>query len=161
MKKKIYCEAKIVGFVLIFLLVFVSCKERERIVYSGMEKESQNYRFSEFIKNIRSFPYEIRLERRKKLIQDYSKLSIGADKEKVKKLLGPPDAEFLSYDTTKGKIYVGSSWGYYLHRHEAVRANEHFDQAIFLYFDPNEKLYWVHSDNVDTLRDMGSPDLRK
>ncbi len=148
--------AVVIAFIPIFLF---SCKEK--VIYTGSEEESQNYKFSQFIKQIHKFPYEAGAEKRKKVIEGFSKLTLGIDKEKVKKLLGEPDAESFSYDTTKGKIYVGSSWGYYLRRHEAVYANEQYDQTVSLYFDPDGKLYWVHQDNIDTLKDKGGPHLRK
>jgi hypothetical protein len=159
MKKTIYNGIILAVSVTFISTLLISCKEK--VTYTGSDEESQNYRFSEFIKDIQSFPYETSPEKRKKLIEGFSKLTLGIDKKEAKKILGEPDADFFSYDTTKGKIYSGSSWGYYLHRHEAAYANDQHDQTIFIYFDPQEKLYWAHSDNIDSLKDKGGPHLRR
>lgn len=159
MKKTIYNEviiAVLVAFISIFLF---GCKEK--VIYTGYDEESQNYKFSEFIKKIQNFPYEAGAEKRKKIMEGVPKLTLGIDKKEVKKFFGEPDAEFFSYNTTKGKTYVGSSWGYYLRRHEAVYANEQYDKTVFLYFDPDEKLYWAHPNNIEALKDIGGPHLRK
>ena len=159
MKKTIH-NGIIIAVAVAFILTFlISCKGK--ITYTGSVEESQNYRFSEFIKNIQSFPYEASPEKRKKVIEGFSKLTLGIDKGEVKKILGEPDAEFFSYDTTRGKTYLDSSWGYYLRRHEANHANDKYDQVVSIYFDPGEKLYWAHSDNIDLLKDKGGPQLRK
>ncbi len=82
------------------------------------------------------------------------------NKEEVKKMLGEPDAEFFSYNTTRVKKYMGFSWGYYLRRHEAEHAYDN-DQVVFIYFNPDEKLYWAKPDSIDMLRSKGGPDIRK
>jgi len=157
MKKTIYNRIIIAISVAFFLILLISCKEEERIVYKGSDEESQSYRFSEFINKIQSFPYEMSPEKRKRLIEGFPKLTLGIDKKEAKKILGEPDAEFFSYAMTRGKTYRGSSWGYYVRRHEAVYANGKYDQTIFIYFDPQEKLYWAQPDNIGGLMDKGGP----
>ena len=77
--------------------------------------------------NIKEFPFEAKADKRKKIIEGFSTLTIGMNKEEVKNKLGDPDAEFFSYDMTNGKTYMGLSWGYYLRRHEALYANDKYD----------------------------------
>jgi hypothetical protein len=141
-------------------VILFSCEDR--VIHTGHTEESQKYKFSEFTKNIETFPYEASADKRIKVLDGFAKLLLGMDKKEANALLGEPDAEFFSYDTTKGnKTFSGSSWGYYLHRHEEVYAKEQYDQTLFLYFDLNNKLYWANPHNIDTIEVIGGPHLKK
>jgi hypothetical protein len=94
--------------VLAFLsAILFSCKGK--VIYTRYEEESQRYKFSEFIKNINGFPYEATVESREAAIKGFQKLTLGMDKEDVKKIIGEPDAEFFSYKATGVRTYTGSS----------------------------------------------------
>jgi hypothetical protein len=149
----------IISVIVLFSAIILGCKEK--VIYTGYEEESLNYQFSKFIKNIPTFPYEATPEKRDKIVRGFSKISVGINKTTAKELIGEPDAEVYSYETTNGKKYSGSSWGYYLRRQQAELANEKYDQTVFLYFDPDEKLYWAHPDNIELLKDKGGPNLRR
>ncbi len=149
----------IIAVMVLFSTLILGCKEK--VIYTGYEEESRNYQFSKFIKNIKTFPYEAAPEKRDKLVRDFPRISVGINKTAAKELIGEPDAEFYSYETAKGKKYAGSSWGYYLRRQQAELANEQYDKTVFLYFDPDDKLYWAHPDNIAPLKDIGGPNLRR
>lgn len=77
-------------------------------------------------------------------------------KDNVAKMLGPPDAEFISYDLRKGKEnFVDSSWAYYLHLQKKGLVNENSDRYVFLYFDTNENIYWALPTNIESLTQLG------
>lgn len=139
-------------------VVLFSCKEK--VAFSGSEEGSKEYNFLNFIKGVKTFPYEATAEKRKRVTEGFSNVSLGISKRQVKELLGAPDDEFFSYDTTKVKIYLGSSWSYYLRRLEAEKGNAQSDQTVSFYFDPNEKLYWAHPMNIDSLKDKGALQIR-
>ena len=77
--------------------------------------------------------------------------------ENVLLLLGEPDAEGLSYNKTKGGVFLGSTWTYYLHRHERELANEVYDKGVNVYFDKEGGLYWAVPDGLEGLEPLGSP----
>ncbi len=161
MKKILYNKIILAILVSLISILLYSCKEKGKVIFTGSSEESHDYRFSAFIENIGKFPYEAEAEKRKRVTGGFSKLTLGLNKDDVKKMLGEPDAEFFDYDTTRGKTYVGSSWGYYLRRHEAKYANDKYDQVVFIYFNPEEKLYLAIPDNIDSLHTKGSPYNRK
>lgn len=136
-----------------------SCKEK--VIFKGSEEGSKKYNFLKFIKDVKVFPYEASSEKKRKVLEGFSNVSLGMNKGQIKELIGTPDAEFFSYDTAKVKTYIGSSWMYYLHRHEAENGNAKYDQTVSIYFDTSEKLYWAHPINIDSLKDKGAPQLRK
>ena len=142
-----------------FFVVLISCKEK--VIFKGAEEGSKEYNFLKFIEGIKAFPYEATSEKRRRVTEGFSNVSLGMNKGKIKDLLGTPDAEFFSYDTTKVKTYIGSSWMYYLHRHEAEYSNAQYDQVVTVYFDPKETLYWAHPVNIYTLKDKGAPQLQR
>ena len=150
----------ILGVALVCLSVILfSCKEKVTFRYS--EEGSKEYNFLKFIEGIKAFPYEATSEKRRRVTEGFSNVSLGMNKGQIKDLLGTPDAEFFSYDTTKVKTYIGSSWTYYLHRHEAEYGNAQYDQVVTVYFDPKETLYWAHLVNIDSLKDKGAPQLQR
>jgi len=119
--------------------------------YVGGERESSRYSFSSFIEGIKSFPYDAPASKQKELIEAFPKLELGMDKESVRHLLGEPDAEFFSYGDRKEQVPVGSSWGYYLHRHEAELADQMHDRTVFAYFDARDRLYRAVMDNAGSV----------
>lgn len=142
-----------------FSFIAISCKDK--VSFKGTEEGSKENNFLTFIGAVKSFPYEATSEKRIRVTDGFSNISLGMNKGKIKDLLGIPDAEFFDYDTIKAKTYIGSTWTYYLHRHEAEYVNKKYDQAVTLYFDPKEKLYWAHPVNIDSLRDKGAPQLQR
>jgi hypothetical protein len=112
---------------------------------SAIIRQSSEYNFESFTNKISKYPYDALKARQDMAINGYSKISEGMNKQDIKQLMGEPDSEDLTYEVHNGsEIFTYSSWGYYLHRHEKVLANDDFDRAIFLYFTTSGKLYWAY-----------------
>ena len=121
------------------------------------EREGPKFKFSEFIASIDKFPYDAPSSKTEKLLEGYKHLSLQMTKQEVLLLLGEPDFEFLEFNKTKGDLFLGSSWGYYLHVQKLNSANETSDKAVTIYFDREGKLYWVYPVNGQGLSMIGSP----
>lgn len=137
------------------LLVQFGCPAKSRD--ETEDREGPKYKSSNFIERIEKFPYDAPPSRNEKLLNGFQKLSLQMKKQDVLPLLGEPDSEELSFNKTKGDLFLGSSWGYYLHRHEARLDNEANDKTIFIYFDKDGQLYWALPKNVQGLSMIGSP----
>lgn len=135
--------------------MLTSC--HEHVSDTFVIREGSEYRFSDFLEHINQFPYDAPQPRQELMLNNYARLQLGMKKKEVLATLGKPDAEFLNYNKTKGDLYLGSSWGYYLHRHEPVLANELLDKTIFVSFDTNNSVHFVEPKNVEALTPMGSP----
>lgn len=122
--------------------------------------ESQKYSFSRFIENIESFPYTAAQSKLSKVREGFKRLSLGTGKGEIKKIMGEPDSETMSYKPTKkNKGLIYSTWGYYLKRSERNLATDGFDATVVLYFKPNGELYWADPINVAGLKVLGGPQL--
>ena len=130
-----------------------SCSNENTVLIET--EESQKYSFSEFIGGISHFPYEAPVHKREKVLSGFHKMKIGTNKKETIGLFSEPDAEFFSYDKTRGKTFKNSSFAYYLSRHESNLANVKYDEVLFLYFDHNEELYWAQPVNIEGLKEVG------
>ena len=141
--------------IFVLILTIFSCSNENTV--SIIIEEGQIYSFSKFIGGISEFPYEAPIYKREKVISGFQNLKVGINKKKTVELLGEPDAESFSYDVTKGRIFKGSSYAYYLSRYEANLANNSYDEGVFIHFDINGKLYWAFSNNIEVLKEIGTP----
>jgi hypothetical protein len=140
---------------LLSVLMLTSC--HAHVSDTFVVKEGLEYRFSDFLEHIDQFPYDAPPSRQEIILNNYARLRLGMQQAEVLATLGKPDAEFLNYNMTKSNLYLGSSWGYYLHRDEPELANARLDKAIFVSFDTDQRLRSVAPSNVDTLTPIGSP----
>lgn len=126
-----------------------------------MSRESERYRFSKFIESIETLPYTADQSKVSRVQEGFKRLSLGMRKEDVQKLMGNPDGEWFDYSLngTDTEEFTGSAWAYSLKRFDYDLASEE-DQAINLYFKPNEELYWAYPVNVAGLAPLGGPNLR-
>lgn len=124
-------------------------------------REGDKYRFSNFISGIDKFPYEPPEPKAEKILKGFQNLALNMRQDEVLALLGEPDAEQLSYNKTKGGVFLDSSWGYYLHLHEPELANETHDKHIFIHFDRKGNLYWAEPTGIEGFKSLGSPLLRR
>lgn len=120
-------------------------------------REGEIYKFSHFISTIKEFPYEAPKNKSNKIINGFKKLTLKMNQKDVLELLGEPDGEQLSYNKTKGGIFVGSSWIYCLHRHNPEFASEDFDKTVVVYFNIKGDLYWAFPSGLEGLTPLGSP----
>ncbi len=119
--------------------------------------ESSEYSFSSFIESIESFPYDAPASKQKKLVEAFPSLELGMHMDSVRELLGEPDADFLHYAKGKQRVFLGSAWGYYLHRHEVEFVDDAHDRSISVHFDASGQLYLARLDNVDSVVQKGDP----
>jgi hypothetical protein len=117
--------------------------------------ESGKYNFYEFIGSIEEFPYTAKEEKIDRVKNGFDLLLIGMSKEEVLKNMGEPDSEDFSYKLSNGKKLLYSTWGYYLKRFEKEISTEGYDEAIFLYFKPNNKLYWAKPEGIRGFESKG------
>ena len=78
-------------------------------------------------------------------------------RNEVLSLLGEPDSMTEEYNQTKGNLFLGWTWSYYLHRHQAELASDVYDQMVTLYFDKVGKMYRVLPMNIKSLVEKGTP----
>lgn len=144
-------------FFAVFPTILVMACDGDRM--GGREfHESEKHSFSRFIEGIERFPYVADQQKNSRVREGFKRLSIGMHKDDVKKAMGEPDSEMFEYSkTNKDKELVGSTWGYYLKRTERNLATPNYDEAVFLYFKPNNELYWAQPENVNGLETLGAP----
>ncbi|MCC6695083.1 MAG: hypothetical protein IT365_05585 [Candidatus Hydrogenedentes bacterium] len=118
------------------------------------------FNFQTFIDGIASFPYDAPASKQEKVVEAFPQLKVGMDKDSVNTLLGDPDAEFLTYADDNEQDFQGSSWGYYLHRHEAELVDEKHDITVFVYFDANGKLERANLDEPHSVTETYDPAQR-
>ncbi len=130
--------------------------------YSGgsVSVTGPEFGFGSFIDSIPSFPYDAPASRQERIVEAFPKLEIGMDKDRVKELLGDPDAEFLQYAGKNEDVFLGSSWGYYLHRHDAELVDEEHDRTVFVEFDASGKLHQVRLDEPRSVLELNDPAYR-
>ena len=99
-----------------------------------------------------TFPYVASVERKQRILSNYSQLRIGLSKAEVAMLLGEPDCS--KRHCPKERVeYLGTSWEYYLEKPRS-ESNEKYDKLVYVSFDPKGKVKWVSS-NVDGLPEIG------
>lgn len=135
------------------ILIIIGCEKEQRV--GEMIIESGKYNFQEFIERIEKFPYTANEEKTDRVKKGYDLLLIGMSKDEVLKSMGEPDSEDFSYKLSNGKDLLYSTWGYYLKRVDKELANEGYDQAIFLFFNPNNELYWAKPNGIKGLEPKG------
>ena len=121
---------------------------------------SNTYRemtYREFVASVGVFPYKASADRRKRLLNNYSKLVIGMSKDEVAALLGDPDfADKLQAKEPPFK-QMGSEWIYYLLLNDANLTNEKTDQSISIFYGPDGKAHWITPLNIEGLTVKGHP----
>ncbi|GMV91252.1 MAG: hypothetical protein AMXMBFR82_10300 [Candidatus Hydrogenedentota bacterium] len=130
--------------------------------YSGgsVSVTGPEFGFGSFIDSIPSFPYDAPASRQERIVEAFPKLEIGMDKERVRELLGDPDAEFQEYAGKDEDAFLGSSWGFYLHRHDAELVDEEHDRTIFVEFDTSGKVDRARLDEPRSLLELNDPAYR-
>jgi hypothetical protein len=118
------------------------------------------FSFGSFIDSIPSFPYDAPASRQERIVEAFPKLEIGMGKESVKELLGDPDVEFLQYAGESEEVFLGSSWGFYLHRHDAELVDEEHDKAVFVEFDASGKVHQARLDEPRSVLELNDPAYR-
>lgn len=125
-----------------------------------LRSEPGKYSFARFLESIEKFPYTADQSKLSKVREGFKRLSLGMRKDDVKKILGEPDSEMVSYKPKqKSKELIYSTWAYYLKRFERDLATEDFDEVVFLHFKPNEELYWADPGNIAGLEPVGGSAL--
>jgi hypothetical protein len=108
--------------------------------------------------------FEISRSRRSKLIEAYKKLKIGMSKSEVQALLGSPDFEQVpsTYGATIGDKPIShprcwTEWEYYFEKIGEDFGNPK-DVSFHLAFSAEEKLNWAKPQNLNELKEKGSPE---
>jgi len=123
-------------------------------------QESDKYSFTRFIESVQTFPYTADQSKLTRVRGGFKRLSLGMKKDDVKKIMGEPDAESHNYRPMKeSKKLLYTTWDFYLKRHERNVATDGFDETVFLYFKPNQELYWAFPSNITGLKPLGGPHL--
>ena len=145
-------------FVVSSVLLVSACDTDTKWVLES--HESQRYSFTRFVAGIEKFPYTADQSKISRVREGFKRLSLGMRKDNVRKIMGEPDSEMLNYKPKQNsEELIDSTWAYYLKRSERNLAKEGFDEALVLYFKPNEELYWADPDNIAGLKPLGGPDL--
>ena len=148
---------KIKVCILCCIMLLCACKPEPKWVARFVE--SDKYSFSKFIDGIKQFPYRADKSKFSRVVGNFDSLKTGMLKAEAIKILGEPDAEEFEFRYPDEKNVVGSSFGYYLTRMGRELANDQ-DKDVFLYFNKNGELYWVHPSNLK-LNDIGGPRVEK
>ena len=90
------------------------------------------------------------------LIESYKQLKLGISKETAQKIMGTP-TESRRNVTKKGE-FIGYSFTYLIYKHEEGLVNIKHDKVIQLFFDVNGNLKWAVSQNINGLKEIGSPE---
>lgn len=144
--------------VVLFSPLVVACDSNTHLALES--HESQEYSFSRFIGNIESLPYTADQSKLSEVKEGFKRLSLGMRKNEIKKIMGEPDSETMSYKPTKkNKALIYSTWGYYLKRFARNLVTDGWDAMVILYFKPNGELYWADPINVPGLKVLGGPQL--
>ena len=108
--------------------------------------------------------FEASRSRRAKLIETYPKLKIGMSKAEVEALLGTPDFEEVlsTYGATIGgkpitHPHCWTEWEYYIEKTGDNFGNPK-DISLHLAFNAEEKLNWGKPQNLNELKEKGSPE---
>lgn len=139
--------------VLLILTTTLGCNSRVPLI-SPIPDGKRTYQ--EFVSS-RSFPYSMQEDKKNKIINNYGKLKIGITKQDVNLILGDPSySRYLHKKEYPGE-YVSSKWTYYFYKPDSNSANEKLDIGIFIFFDVNDKVYWIVPQNIEGLTEKGSP----
>jgi len=107
-------------------------------------------------------PYFAGLERRRQILENYSKLTSQMTLEQVEHLLGGPD---FSQPSARGHLsnqpelappICTDQVAYVLQKKSGNMADMN-DVAIYMVFSPENKLTWVAPQNVPGLKTIGGP----
>jgi hypothetical protein len=132
------------SFLLLVLLVgVISC--RKHVTPDGKRTEAEAQAL------IQSYPYSPSEERKSRLLQNYSKLSLGMSKDQVASLLGEPDYSLILFDIGAGD--KGSAWVYYLYLKTDL-PNTFDDKSIEVFFNLDNQMDWVVPQNVEGLKEI-------
>ena len=107
-------------------------------------------------------PYLVSEERRQQIVGHYSKLKLTMSLQDVEKLLGNPDFA-ISWPPARLITQPRSQRGckkevaYILKKMNENMADT-ADVAIYLFFSPEDLLYWAAPQNLPDQRSLGSPD---
>ena len=145
----------LIGLIVTLFLPRIYPKKHISDTYVSREVREQS--FSTFISSIQKFPYDASTTKKERIVSNYHKLSIGITRNDALLLLGEPDSITEEYNKTKENLFLGWTWTYYLHRHEAELSNEMFDQIVTLYFDKLGKMYRVVPMNIKNFAEKRSP----
>jgi hypothetical protein len=142
-------------WIIILLALAPGCYSGGSVSVTGPE-----FGFGSFIDSIPSFPYDAPASRQERIVDAFPKLEIGMEKERVRELLGDPDAEFLEYAGESEENFLGTSWGFYLHRHDAELVNDDHDRTVFVDFDASGKLHRASLDEPRSVLELNDPAYR-
>jgi len=141
---------------LIVILFWPRISPKKHVSDTYVSREVRERSFSTFISSIRKFPYDASAKKKERIVSNYDKLSIGISRNDALSLLGEPDSITEEYNKTKGNLFLGWTWTYYLYRHEAELSNDMYDQIVTLYFDKLGKMYRALPMNIKTPAEKGT-----
>lgn len=107
-------------------------------------------------------PYIASAARKQQITDGYSKLKLQMSREEVEKLMG--DADY-SAPKPSGHLAtapepnppVCSDQLAYLLKKDSVNMADMGDVGIYVFFSPENRLYWATPLNIDSLKPLGSP----
>jgi hypothetical protein len=110
----------------------------------------------------RGEPYVAPDERKQQIVGQYRKLKLHMSLEEVEDLLGKPDFSTprprarLATSPTPGQQECGNEVAYIMRKNRENMADTK-DEAVYLFFSTQGRLYWVKPQNLPNLRPLGSP----
>jgi hypothetical protein len=145
----------------IFLLVFMVSNRGE-----GKTKEKGGIKYNtyeSFEKSVGGFPYTAPETKRKYIIENYPKLSLGMTKEQVYTFLGAPDVEkeILPKFTWERPKSRGGRWIYYIYKSDTLGENFTVDKHVYIWYDVNGKVDWITANNLEGLQNRGDRGKRE
>jgi hypothetical protein len=122
-------------------------------------------RFSQWFENsglASGKPYVAEAKRRRQIVEGYPKLRLNMSPKTVEAVMGLPD-----YSQPKLKGHLDTSPApnppvcnaqlAYILKKDSDNAADTNDAAVFVFFTPDDKLYWGTPQNVPGLQAIGSP----
>ena len=104
----------------------------------------------------KNVPYRVGSTREGALRSAYANIEIGMSRSEVEKVMGKPEFENVMAGGPNGgpRTYCIDQWVYIFRKNSAIIIDAG-DQAIYLTFSADEKLYWASPQNID-LKSKGS-----
>jgi outer membrane protein assembly factor BamE (lipoprotein component of BamABCDE complex) len=128
---------------LVLLMGVISCRKQVIPDNKRTEDEARSL--------IKSYPYSPSEERKSRILQNYSNLSLGMSKDQVASLLGEPDYSLTLFDIGAGD--KGSAWVYYLYLKTDL-PNTFDDRSIEVFFNIDGQMDWVVPHNAEGLKEI-------
>ena|ERR1017187_7598305 len=107
-------------------------------------------------------PYVVDGKRKQQIVGNYQELKLNMSAKQAEMLLGQPDfaaphpAARLSTSPPPAKVNCTNQIAYILKKTNENMADM-ADVAVYLFFSPEDKLYWASPQNIPELKALGSP----